>query len=955
MKKKLFLISLLIFVTVCLFAITASAQSYSVTYYNLWSEAQETVSTDDNGKITIRDTGYATEENKSLICWYTMEGDIYQLGEEVTLTESVSLYEGYGYRGTLNNMGYTAGSNQWDQSFIQLQEDLVLDYDMAPPWGGRLIIDLNGHTITTSAKNAFSQQRSGLVLVGKGKVIHTGEGHFFNASTHGYGDGQQRLIIGKDVSVSTNGTLFNYTNGTGSVIPVRIYGEAICSKVFHINNLRHNFDVKINAKRLTVIGEAFMSLDKYEGGTVNIEISGGQLELNGKASTKDYWNSGSHADYESLFNIMISGGVFNVSLSGLEDYIVDGYKAYTIKENGTAYQTVAENSCNHNYEITDEVSASCIQLAGKTYTCKECQDTQTIYLDGHAEHKWELTSDKKATLSSVGEKAYICTVCSKSKIELYFSDVADEEIKVVVNTESGEKEVTVKVSDVFELVKNDGNGYTLTGLKDFGEYKATDIVAINIPLGIEEINFTSDNSTLKKLIISDNAVVTVKSFAKYTALTHIEIEAATVSFERDCSNKVIESIKSEKQGANVTFKRKVFLDKKTLVELKLSPNSKYVFYGYSFQNTGIKELIVPDYSEVMFLKGGVFYGCKSLELVYIGKGIESIDGDLFNYCSNLQKAILVDVKEMVSEGAFAHIVGTLKPLEVYIHQSSAYIPRYAFQDSDGVIVYTNTPIPSKYPFDRCDAKTYDGIDYPKYTIYLGIGHKYVETYKDSTCTEMGVDGYMADCLCGAVLDGDITVRVYYGVLTSEEPSETITYSSKAIPMKAHIEGSVTSIEYINGYLSYGLKSCICIACSKTYTEPNPTAAPIFKFLGYSMPEDGGLEISFGFIIDREAMSTYEGFADVSLEYGVVVALEDKLNGKAPLDEGAIADSVPLNRSYTGFSLKISGFTEAHKDLGVVMAMYVKTTNGDESTVVYLQGEQTELPKSISINQYLQGN
>jgi len=955
MKKKIFLISLLTFVTVCLLAITASAQSHNVTYYNLWSELQETVSTDDNGKITIKTTGYATEENKSLICWYTMEGDVYRLGQEVTLTEDVSLYEGYGYLGELGNMGYTAGSNQWDQAFIQLQEDLVLDYDMSPPWGGRLIIDLNGHTITTSGTNAFNQQRSGLVLVGKGKVIHTGTGHFFNCSTHGYGDGQQRLIIGKDVSVSTNGTLFNYTNGTGSVIPIRIYGEATCAKVCHINNLRHNFDVKINSKKLTVTGEVFMSLDKYEGGAISIEISGGMIELGRKASTKDYWNNGSYADYSELFNIMIDGGVFNVSADNINGYIVDGNKIVRTELNGVVYSAVVNNTCNHNYELTDDISASCIQLAGKIYTCKECHDVYTILYGSYAEHSWELTSDKEPSLASAGEKIYACTVCSEVKSELYFSDVANEEIKVIITTENGEKEVTVKVSDVFELVKNDGNGYTLTGLKDFGEYKATDIVAINIPLGIEEINFTSDNSTLKRLIINDNAVVAVKSFVKYTALTHIEIEAATVSFERDCSNKVIESIKSEKQGANVTFKRKVFLDKKTLVELKLSPYSKYVFYGNSFQNTGITQLIAPDYSDVVFLKGGVFYGCKSLELVYLGRGIKRIDGDVFNYCSNLQKAILVDVNEMVCEGAFAHIVGTLKPLEVYIHNSSAYIPRYAFQDSDGVIVYTNTPIPSKYPFDRCDAKTYNGVDYPKYTIYLGIGHKYVEAYKYPTCTDMGVDGYVADCLCGEELNDQVTVRVYYGILTGEAPSETITYSAKLIPAYGHTEGEVTYIDYINGYVSNGLKQCICKVCSEAYTEESPTAAPIFKFLGYSMPEDGGLEISFGFIIDKEMMSLYEGFSGASLEYGVVIALADKLNGKAPLDEGAEADSVTLNRSYTCFNLRVSGFTEAHKDLGVVMAMYVKTTNGDESTVVYLQGEQTELPKSISINQYLQGN
>ena len=174
-------------------------------------------------------------------------------------------------------------------------------------------------------------------------------------------------------------------------------------------------------------------------------------------------------------------------------------------------------------------------------------------------------------------------------------------------------------------------------------------------------------------------------------------------------------------------------------------------------------------------------------------------------------------------------------------------------------------------------------------------------------------------------------------------------------MKCHTAGDITHIEYVNGYMSNGLKNSICTVCDASFTEAYPTANPIYTFLGYSMPEDGRLEISFGFRIDTEIMSIYEGFTDKFFEYGIVIALADKLNGKAPLDEGAVCDKVDLDRFYTGFTLRVSGFTDAQKDLGVVMAMYVKVTDGEESEIIYLQENQTELPKSISINQYLQGN
>ena len=946
MKKKL-LITVFVIAMIFVLSFAVSAKSHSVTYYNLWSEMQETTYTDDNGQITIKDTGYATETNKQLICWYTMDGDIYKLGETVTFTQDIELYEGYGYLGTHKNTGYSAGSNQWDQAFIQLQEDLVLDYTLSPPWGGRLIIDLNGHSIITSAETAFSQQRAGLVIVGEGEIIHTGTGNFFNASTHGYGDGQQRLIIGKHVKVTTNGILFNYTNHTVSLIPLHIFGEVTCSKLANIKELKLILDVKINPKKLTITGENFITVEKFNGGVVNVDIYGGQLELNQAASTTTYWNNDAPTDY----NVSIRGGTFNIALNNIMSLISTDCTVNIKEINNVSYSTLVDaKSCEHSYSITKENTSSCVQLSSKIYECSKCYDSYIINYGDYTDHIWKQTSDRQPTLTLVGETLYSCEVCSKSKTVNSFVDVSNEEIKVTVNTENGEIEVTVKVSDVFVMTKDANNRYILSDLKDFGNYLATDIVSINIPLGVAEINFANKNTTLKKLVISDNAVVDIVGFSNCTALTHVEIKAATVTFVKGCTNNVIKSIKSETVGANVTFRRSVFSGKTSLTELILCANSKYLFEGNSFKNTGIKEFIAPDYSDVTFLSG-VFNSCTSLEYVYIGKGIERLEGGLFNYCSKLQVAILIDVNEIVAEGAFAHISGGLKPLEVYIHHKSAYIPRYTFQDSEGVIVYTNTRIDNKYPFDRCDPKNYDGIDYPKYTIYYGIGHKFVEVNTDPTCTENGIVGYIANCPCGEVPNGTITASVFYGELTNSTNYQTVNYSAKITPMNGHKEGETVNIEYINGYISNGLKDCICTVCDTVYTEIYPTAKPLYIFFGYSMPEDGRLEICVGYMIDTEMIALYEDYSNETLTYGTVIALADKLNGKAPLDSEVIENTqkVELDRKYCCITLKVSGFSENQKDLSIVMAIYVAT---DDKTV-YLQETEIEVPNSISINKLLQ--
>ena len=49
-----------------------------------------------------------------------------------------------------------------------------------------------------------------------------------------------------------------------------------------------------------------------------------------------------------------------------------------------------------------------------------------------------------------------------------------------------------------------------------GTYFAKDVISINIPLGIEKINFANKNTTLQKLVITDNAVVTIVNFSKYS-------------------------------------------------------------------------------------------------------------------------------------------------------------------------------------------------------------------------------------------------------------------------------------------------------------------------------------------------------------------------------------------------------------------------------------------------------
>ncbi len=943
MKKKILILSLVL-VVAFVFAISVSAEEFSLTYYQEDAE-KETVTTNENGEITLRDTGYSTEtQDKTLLGWFTYEGDMYKPGETIVLTKDTNLYQFFGFKVTQKNFQTT--QSQWASTYIQLQEDVVFEDVISWDDGGKLFVDLNGYTITSSAGHVFSQRRAGLTIVGEGSIIHTGKDGIFKSEIHGYDDRRVSMYIGKNVKIETPGVIYNWSNSINSSwitfpVPFVVYGDITCKQLMAINGTTvAELNIIVKPKRLVITGESLFSLKTYpEKALINVQIGGTTFELNESANKTAFWNN----DNPQSYNISIVGGTFTNGGSIVEAYLSDEYTAINNEINGVTYTTVvSKDNCTHEYELTGESSATCIVYASKTYTCKHCNDTYAVMYGSYAEHIWELISEKQPTLSSAGVKEYECSICKKIRTEKTFLDIANETIKVTVTTADGEKEVSVKASDVFDLEVVKENEYKLKDIKAFGEYAITDIVAINVPLGIVNIDFASNNATLKRLVVCDGASLVITSFSKCTELTHIEIGAAEVTFKKGCPNSKIQSIKSLVEGASVVFEAQVFDGKMSITELKLSAESEYNFQTSSFHASGLKEVILPDNSNISWGKTA-FAECQQLEYVYLGSniGVTQIANDYatFDGVSNLKKVVIMDLTYLgqwaFSTKAPGANFGPLCDLTIYIHSENLTMNNNCLNNRNkdyNVYIYTvQNALPS-------------GINNCNFTIYKGIPHAFFKGYEAPTCTEEGVNGYTIDCPCGVQLNGVTEAQKY---VNSVKDYEMIAYESVIIPATGHKEGTVINIEYVNGYMEHGLNDYICSVCSVVYTELSPTAAPLYTFLGYSMPEDGRLEISIGFMINNEAINTYEAITENTVKYGIVLALEEKLNGKAPLDSEVVANtqSIELDRKYCGFALKVSGFTEANLDLAVVMAIYV--TEGDST--VYLQETQKDKPTGVSIN------
>jgi len=171
----------------------------------------ERLSTNNRTTFTLAD---GTEIEKEFYGWFDEEGNLYAPGITVSFEKSTKLYEAYGVTVfTAEDLlygltqAYIAG-----YSYIKLGADITIDKRVAINWSACLI-DLNGHTLTTTAeKSAFDITRGSFVLLGDGKLVHAPAKYNSDASIstvsfvrHGYGDTEypQLFWIGKGVKFTS--------------------------------------------------------------------------------------------------------------------------------------------------------------------------------------------------------------------------------------------------------------------------------------------------------------------------------------------------------------------------------------------------------------------------------------------------------------------------------------------------------------------------------------------------------------------------------------------------------------------------------------------------------------------------------------------------------------------------------------------------------------------------------
>ena len=139
------------------------------------------------------------------------------------------------------------------------------------------------------------------------------------------------------------------------------------------------------------------------------------------------------------------------------------------------------------------------------------------------------------------------------------------------------------------------------------------------------------------------------------------------------------------------------------------------------------------------------------------------------------------------------------------------------------------------------------------------------------------------------------------------------------------------------YTEEGKKTMKCADCGAISYK---SVAPLFTCLGYSAAEYGDM-MSVNYRVNEKAISEYEEATGEKISYGVFAVTKKNIGKNDIFDAEGNALSGVIAADITGagfnlFSLKITGFTEAQKELPFAMGAFVGTEKDGATEYSYLQ-------------------
>lgn len=154
--------------------------------------------------------------------------------------------------------------------------------------------------------------------------------------------------------------------------------------------------------------------------------------------------------------------------------------------------------------------------------------------------------------------------------------------------------------------------------------------------------------------------------------------------------------------------------------------------------------------------------------------------------------------------------------------------------------------------------------------------------------------------------------------------------------------NVADVKYVS-YLENGAYVSNCTRCEAVnVVEKTGTAPALFTCLGFAVYENGTGGLVIAFVVNRDAVASYESVTGKTVEYGLFAVSQSKLGAGDVFDnEGNALSSAVVSRATSlelgELEIKIMGFTDVSKDKMLAIGAYVKVTDGEETVYSYIQG------------------
>ena len=234
----------------------------------------------------------------------------------------------------------------------------------------------------------------------------------------------------------------------------------------------------------------------------------------------------------------------------------------------------------------------------------------------------------------------------------------------------------------------------------------------------------------------------------------------------------------------------------------------------------------------------------------------------------------------------------------------------------------------------------------------GGGKCYALIYNTATCENAGI--------LNIYRNGNGTTPV---TDDSRYPYSLVEEYASNNPKLGHIFSYTFSWADNNTYAGTCTALSTCERCGGTESEE---IEPMITKKGFSVPMFGTIRcILLGFEINHDAIARYEELSGSSIEHGIVVALEQSLNGENPLDENGNPAALEQGKvfkfdatAYETHSIVVFkiNLTEEYFDTSVLMTGYIiETSASGDISVSYVQEKFIEDGNFLFTSYNIQAN